>query len=63
MGETEKAIDARWGINTHIAHWIARSQLQPGTEVQHEGDRGIVVVPMWLAIRAKLLPAEARAHG
>jgi hypothetical protein len=63
VGETEKAIDCRWGANIDVAHWVARSQLQPGTEVQHEGDHGLLVVPMWLAIKAKLLSAEARAHG
>jgi hypothetical protein len=64
VGETEKAIDARWGDDTHIAHWIAKSQLLPGTEVQHQGDRGAVVIPRWLALKARILPAaEVRTNG
>ena len=59
VGETEKAIDCRWGADTHIAHWIARSQVKPGTEVRHIGDRGLLVVSAWFAKTAKLFVGEA----
>lgn len=61
VGESAKAIDCRWGADTHIAHWIAKSQLLSGSEVQHQGDRGSLVVPKWLAVKAKLFPA-AESH-
>jgi hypothetical protein len=62
VDERPKAIDCR-GADAHIAHWIARGQLQPGTTVEHESDRGTVVIPRWLAERAQLLRPEAQANG
>jgi hypothetical protein len=62
VGESAKAIDCRWG-DGRVAHWIARSQLQPGTTVRHEGDRGTVVIPRWLAERARIIQPEAQVNG
>lgn len=62
IGETEKAIDCRWAPDTHIAHWIARSQIELGSEVRHVGDRGLLVVSAWFAKTAKLTKVP-RANG
>ena len=36
-------------------HWIAVSQVLPGSEVRHAGDRGRLVIPEWLAADRGLL--------
>jgi hypothetical protein len=30
-------------------HWIPKSQVQAGTDVEDEGDIGTIVLPKWLA--------------
>jgi hypothetical protein len=37
-----------------VQHWIARSQIQPGSQVQRPGDRGWLIVSDWLVENAHL---------
>ena len=60
--ETAKAINAHWADDV-VDHWLARSQLLAGTTVRRVGDPRVVIVPKWLAVRAKLIPTEARTDG
>jgi len=37
-----------------VQHWIARSQIQPGSQVQRPGDRGCLIVSDWFVQTAHL---------
>lgn len=63
VAETAKAIDVRFGTDLHLSHWIPKGQIQPGAEVRHLGDRGLLIVSKWFAMTAKLIPAEERASA
>ena len=62
VDERPRAINCHWNSDG-IDHWLARSQLCPGTTVQRVGDRGTVIITQWLAQRARILRPEARANG
>lgn len=44
--ETDKAILVNDGEDTY---WIPKSQIDEESEVHHEGDEGLLVIPEWLA--------------
>ena len=46
----------------NIKHWVARSQIQPGSQVSKLGDQGRLIVNQWLA-RVANLPAPKRRQG
>jgi hypothetical protein len=43
-------------------HWIPRSQIQPGTEVHHDGDVGTLLVSEWFARTARLPQPQGEQH-
>ena len=45
--ETETALLCRIGEKSH---WVAHSRLQPGSTVEHPGDRGVLVLPWDFAV-------------
>jgi hypothetical protein len=57
--ETKKAICC-YLDGDHTDHWIARSQIQRGSDVEHVGDIGSLIVSEWFANTAKL-PGSKRA--
>jgi hypothetical protein len=47
-----------------IKHWIPRSQIQPGSQVHHAGERGVLGITTWFAKTAHLpQPQGAPSHG
>ena len=65
FGESPKALCASLD-GDHRVHWIPRSQLQPGTEVQRDGDCGLLFVNEWFARTARLpqpQPQGESHHG
>jgi hypothetical protein len=43
---------------------LARKHLRPGTQVEHVGDRGTLVVPRWLAVVSGMTDRRvARSYG
>ena len=41
-------------------HWIPKSLMQPGTEIETIGDDGLLVLPVWFALK-ELIPATPEA--
>ena len=58
VGHTEAGLECRVGTRQVM---VPRYLLKTGTQVRAEGDRGTLVVPMWFAADAGLLPAPTQA--
>jgi hypothetical protein len=62
INETNKALCCHLN-DDHVAHWIPRSQLQPGSEIQRQGDSGLLVVTNWFAQQVRLPQGEIMSNS
>jgi hypothetical protein len=61
IGESDKAVCVHLD-GARVAHWIPRSQMQPGSEIQHDGDVGDVFLSDWFVRTARLPQPQGESH-
>jgi hypothetical protein len=59
VDERALAISCR-RLSDNKTAWIARSQVDPESEVRKRGDRGVLVIPRWLAEKIRWVQPGGR---
>jgi hypothetical protein len=59
---SERGPILRCRVAGHVVD-IARTHLRAGSEVAHAGDRGKLVIPLWLGVMSGAMVSERRSQG